>query len=419
MTSAMHAEKVRFFIKRVTERLWVKPLAACILSVAAVFLATFADHTNLDQSVPRITGDSVEALLSVLAASMLVIATFAVASMVSAYASASRSATPRSFILVIADDLSQNALSVFVGAFIFSIVALAAAKNDIFQASGLAALFAMTAVVFGVVILTFVKWVDQIARLGLLDNSVDKVEDATAAAMRARRAAPALRGVPAERPLPQGQPVYAATVGYVQRVDVAALQAWAEKVDGWVAVAALPGTFAAPGRALAYVGCDAGESSEIDSKPVTAAFAIGRHRLFDEDPRFGVVVLSEIADRALSPGVNDPGTAISIIGVLVRLFDLWDEPVADRPAPDYDRVEVPLLSVRDLFDDAFTAIERDGAGAVEVMVRLQKAFESLASLGDPAMQDAALAHSRLALAYAQKKLDMPEEVALVREAAVR
>jgi uncharacterized membrane protein len=46
-------------------------------------------------------------------------------------------------------------------------------------------------------------------------------------------------------------------------------------------------------------------------------------RYFDEDPRFGLITLSEIASRALSPAVNDPGTAIQIISSYVRLFSLW------------------------------------------------------------------------------------------------
>ena len=91
------------------------------------------------------------------------------------------------------------------------------------------------------------------------------------------------------------------------------------------------------------------------------------------------------AARALSPAVNDPGTAISIIGSCVRLFALWARPLDEDDAgdPEFDRVHVPGLSVSAMFDDAFTAIARDVAGMVEVGVRLQKAFLSLAWLDDP------------------------------------
>jgi uncharacterized membrane protein len=183
-----------------------------------------------------------------------------------------------------------------------------------------------------------------------------------------------------------------------------------------VVVAALPGTFAAPDRPLAFIS---GNEDEVDAARVTQAFAIGGERVFDNDPRFGLVVLSEIAGRALSPGLNDPGTAIDIIGTLVRLFSLWIKPVEtdDAPAPACDRVEVPEISVHDLFDDAFTAIARDGAGIVEVAIRLQKALASLASLDDAAVREAAIHHARMALKRSEKALDLPEEIAAVRALA--
>ncbi len=70
-----------------------------------------------------------------------------------------------------------------------------------------------------------------------------------------------------------------------------------------------------------------------------------------------------------------------------------------------------------MFDDAFTAIARGGAGMVEVGVRLQKAFQALAAMGDPAMRDIAFRHSRLALARAEKALDLPEDLEAVRREA--
>lgn len=76
--------------------------------------------------------------------------------MVSTYAAASSSATPRSFTLVLADDVSQNALSTFVGAFIFSVVALTAVKNAFYDKAGLFVLFVLTVIVFAMVIVTFV-----------------------------------------------------------------------------------------------------------------------------------------------------------------------------------------------------------------------------------------------------------------------
>lgn len=418
MASIISADRVRFFLNRFRDRLWVKPLSVCLLSIAAAFVAKLADGTRLTQLVPVITADSIETLLSIMAASMLVIATLSVASMVSAYASASSTATPRAFTLVVADDASQNALSTFVGAFIFSIVALTAVKNDYFETAGIFILFVLTVSVFGIVILTFVRWVDSIARLGRLRSTIDKVEKATAVALRRRRDAPTLCAMPV-RSQTRGQAVFAASVGYVQHIDIAALQTWAEEAHVRVVVAALPGTFAAPDQALAYIFSQSVDQNEIDCECVVKSFLIGGDRLFDDDPRFGLVVLSEIAGRALSPAVNDPGTAIDIIGTLLRLFVLWNEPatLGDEEIPKYNRVEVPEISLQDMFDDAFTAIARDGAGIVEVSVRLQKTLRSLASLGNVQMRDAAEYHRRLGLKRARVALDISEDLTAVLNAA--
>ena len=412
-------DRFRFFIIRIGEKLWIRPLAMCVLSTATVFLAKTVDTFQIDRLVPAVTPDSIEALLTIISASMLVIATFAVASMVSAYASASNSATPRSFSLVLSDDVSQNALSTFVGAFIFSVVALMALKNGYYDNAGRFALFVLTLMILAMVIITFVRWVDCIARLGRLGGTTDKVEAVTAAALRQRRSAPTLRGVSAGPCRNGGQAVYGGSIGYVQRVDVSALQAFAEKSRVRITVVALPGFFSAPGRALAYVTADPGDLPDLDTNHIEKAFLIGGDRKFDEDPRFGLIVLSEVASRALSPAVNDPGTAIGIIGTFVRLFALWSEPVAegDRLSCEFDRVEVPEISLRDMFDDAFTAIARDGAGAIEIAGRLQEAFHSLASTGDAAMREVAMHHARMALARAEKALEFTEDLEVVRKLA--
>ncbi len=411
-------DRIKFYIGRISERLWVRPLAMSLLSVAAVFVAKAADDSGLGEIVPEIAPDSIETLLGIMAASMLVIATFSVASMVAAYASASGTATPRSFALVIADDVSQNALSIFIGAFIFSIVALIVLMNSYFDKGGRFALFALTLMVFASVIVTFVRWVDSIARLGRLGGTIDKVEAATAAAMAHRRRVPTLGGVPVGAPR-GGRAIYGSAIGYLQRVDVAALQTHAERSRVRIVVAALPGTFCTPDRALAHVSADSGDLTGVDTVAMAQEFLIGDARKFEEDPRFGLIVLSEIASRALSPAVNDPGTAIDVIGTLVRLFAQWAEPLkqGDTQGSRCDRVEVPELSVRDMFDDAFSAMARDGAGTIEVVVRMQKAFESLASIGTGPMRDSAIAHARLALARAELKLELPEDLDAVRRSA--
>ena len=411
-------DRWQFFLNRLGEQLWFKPLLMCLVSIAGAFLAAAADLLPA-QFVPEVSADSVETLLKIISSSMLVIATFAVGSMVSAYASAANTATPRSFALIVADDVSQNALSAFIGAFIFSIVALVALMNGFYDKAGRFLLFVLTLAVFAIVILTFVRWVDRIARLGRLETTIRVVESATLEALGNRRRRPSLGGVAVAPRDADALPVYGEKIGYVQRIEVDQLQALAESANARIEVAALPGNLVRPGRELAFVVTEAGAANDIDLLAVVDAFRIGNERTFDEDPRFGMVVLSEVASRALSPGINDAGTAIQVIATLVRIFALWGEaPGADeREAPIHDRVAIPELSVREMFDDAFRAIARDGAGQIEVVVHLLKGLRALAGCAAEDMHAVAAQHAREALARAENALDAPEDLVIARELA--
>jgi uncharacterized membrane protein len=421
-------KRLRFLLNRLRERLWVKPLLVSILSLVVVTGTGYLDRLLYGVPVPAVSLESVTTLLKILSSSMLVIATLAVSSMVSSYNSASTSVNPRAFPLVTADDLSQYALSTFIGAFIFSVIALIAAQNDYYEHAGLFGLLVITLAVFAVVVLTFVRWVDRIARLGLLTNTISKIERVTASAIRQRQLEPTMDGV--ESTGVEGLAVSCKKTGYVQLVDMEALQAVAESNDLFVSVTALPGRLILPGRDLAivseYAGGLARKPARLDEgvrREIAQAFVIGDQRTFDEDPRFGLVALSQIACRAMSPAVNDPGTAIDIIASFVRLLRERCEPQGhaepgggETGEPAFPRVAVPRVTVEDMFDDAFGALGREAAGNLEVARRLQTALASLASLGDSETRRAAGKHARLAMARAEEALCLEQDVEAIRQA---
>jgi uncharacterized membrane protein len=354
---------------------------------------------------------------------MLVIAVFAVGSMISAYASAANNATPRSFPVVVADDISQNALSAFIGAFIFGIVGLIALLNGVYGRAGRFCLFAFTIIVFTIVILSFVTWVDRIARLGRLGNTVTRLEAVAARALTNRARNPTLGALRSENGVGL-KAIYPEEVGYIQRIDLAALQLYAEEADLHVYVMLLPGSFASPRRPLVTLTAaeDDGETDDLDPHRILDAFVIGTTRTFYDDPRYSLVVLSEIGSRALSPAVNDPGTAIHVLGSLVRLLSTWGEIVSGEKEEKeqkvlFDRILLPEIAVSDMFEDAFHAIARDGASMIEVAIRLQKSLAALAALAPDLFRDAAMTQAHRALRHGEKCLRLEEDVERLRRAA--
>ncbi len=412
----MIRSKLTFTLRSLRERLWIKPLGYAVLAVAAVFVARLADLLPFADALPEIEADTVERLLSVISASMLGVATFAVASMVSAYASASGSATPRAFVLLVADGLSQTALSSFIGAFIFSIVGIIAVRIGYFGPAGHVAMFLFTLGVLAFVILTFVRWVDTIARLGRMPNTIDKVESATRDAFAHWTPGAPLSARPGPADPPAGAGIFPDRTGFVQHVDIACLQDWAESRGATIHLRARPGALVTDRRPLLTV---IGEPApdETDRATLRDAFVIGDRRSYAVDPRFGLIALSEIGSRALSPGVNDPGTAIEIVVRLARILRDWSlsEPPEDA-APACDRVHVPPLDPGNLLDDAFAAIVKDGVGSVEVGIWIQKSLGLLAAEAAPEIGRAAARTAEQALARAERALDFGPDLDRVRRA---
>jgi uncharacterized membrane protein len=194
------------------------------------------------------------------------------------------------------------------------------------------------------------------------------------------------------------------------------LQRLAEARKLTLHLSAIPGAFVGPDFPLVRVE---GEAQEATLREIGEAFHIDARRTFDYDPRFGLLVLSEIASKALSPGINDPGTALDVLMRATRLLADWGaRERREDDAPLYDRLHAPELSAGDLFDDAFDAVERDGAGLVEVAIRLQATMAILAGSQDTETAAAARRHSGRGLARARAALAHADDYVRVEGAAI-
>lgn len=405
----MVRQNLKFFFEKLINKLWFRPLIFCLLSILAALLSHLADNSFIVDIAPNIERSSVEDLLKTLSASMLVIAIFAVGSMLSAFSAASGTATPRSFSLIVADDISQNALSVFIGSFIFSIVASVALKNGYYGEAGYFTLFVITLLVFALVILTFLKWVDRISKLGRLQHTIKTVEKATCKAFKQRLKEPFFGSSPIPDEVELGIPLYSEQIGYVQHINMKRLQKLAVDNNATFILNCIPGTFCTAEKPLVY---SSSRLIEEEIGKLRNAIVIDDYRSFNDDPRFGLITLSEIASRALSPGINDPGTAIAIIYSYVRLFTLWvkkDQEEINEHVK-FDRIMVPSIDLRNMFEDAFRPIARDGAGNVEVMIKLQKALISIYSNGNEEAKALAILHSKQAFERAESQIAFKDDV---------
>lgn len=420
----------RWMLNQLTKRLWFRATLFSLLGVATALLAVvFKDF--IPASLPaRIGADAVDKILGIIASSMLAVTTFSLSTMVTAYGAASSGVTPRATTLVMEDSTTQNALATFIGSFLFSLVGIIALSTGAYGTQGRVLLFAVTIGVVILIVYTLLRWIDHLSRLGRVGETIDRVEKAATDAIDHRAQWPYMGGAAysPDKAMPSSAQTLASRhTGYVQHIDVHALGVIAKTNHLQIYLDVLPGSFVYLGKPLARIVAlnnkaannEAADDQDATAKEILEAVTIGIRRTFEHDPRFGLSVLSEIASRALSPAVNDPGTAIDVIGRGVRSLTCWGKPqqVASQIDSECEQVFLRGLEVDDLFEDFFAPIARDGAGLVEVDVRLMKALSSLSQINPGLFERACARHAGLLLKRADIALALQEDKDRLRELA--
>lgn len=410
----------RWLLSQLTRKLWLKTSIYALLGVVTAVLGIAAQYI-LPWDLPELGADAVDSLLNIIASSMLAVTTFSLSAMTSAYSAATNNVTPRATSLLIEDRVTQGVLSTFVGSFIFAIVGIIVLRTGAYGPSGRTVLFWVTVVVVVLIVLNLLRWIDHITRFGRVGETTDRVEAATRKALEDRQASPYLGGVPlapGDDVIPSDALVVeAGQIGYLQHIDMVALAEIAEEQGCEIYVLHNPGAFFSVDTPLAWLRCSAsGEELERVREALQKAFVIGDTRSFDQDPRFGLAVMSEIGSRALSPATNDPGTAIDVIGRNMRLLALWAQG-HDDSEPEYPHVHVAPLEDAELFEDAFMLMARDGAGLIEVQLRLQKCLAALSRIGSEEFRASARHHADMARDRADKALEFSADRERLAEAA--
>ena len=405
-------------LSRLGRQIWFRATLFSILAIITALVAIVVSPFIPGDIPAQIGADAVDNILGIIASSMLTVTTFSLSTMVSAYSAATSNVTPRATKLVMEDSTTQNVLATFIGSFLFSLVGIIALSTGAYGDRGRVVLFLVTIAVIVLIVVTLLRWIDHLSRLGRVTETTERVEKVTIDAMRARHEQPHLGGRclgGVEQVPDTAIPVFIARIGYIQHLDTGALSDIASEAEARIYVHKIPGQLIDPATPVAWI--DGSDDAE-KRRAVARCFSIEDTRSYDQDPRFGAAVLTEIASRALSPAINDPGTAIDVINRALRVLSVWNEPREDGEPP-YPNVYVPPIRLADLFDDFFRPIARDGAAHVEVGLRLQKALAILATFTRDAYRENAMRHSREALDRAKIGLVLEADLIELQRAAER
>ena len=392
-------------VVRFTERLWVRVMLVAALALVAAGAAALVGPFIPSAVDEYVGAEATDGILAIIASSMLAVTIFSLGVMVQIHRAVSGQWTPRVHRLLTRDRATINVLATFVGAWLFALVSIILRSAAYVGERETVVLFGMTLLVVALIVVMLVRWIAHLEQFGSLAHTNGRIEEEACRALQARMRTPCLGG----RPLLGGREaipwdadeVLAHATGWVRNVHEAALADLGREHGMGVYLSAPVGRFVHERDVIAHVGARAPGLHEA----VRRAIVIGPLRSFEQDPRFGLVVLGEVASKALSSGINDAGTAIDVIGRVARVLEGWRDEAAGAGDPPHPHLHVPPLRAADLLEDAFAPIARDGAGVAEVQIHLQRTLGALARHDEPSMAAAARAMADDAWRRARAAMD--------------
>ena len=138
-----------------------------------------------------------------------------------------------------------------------------------------------------------------------------------------------------------------------------------------------------------------GGRQPLDESALKSAIEIGDERTFEQDPKYALRLVVDIAIKALSPAINDPTTAVQALDqvedLLLRLGRCRMEIGAFRDPRGQVRLVVPFPTWEDFLRLALDEIRAYGADSVQVMRRMNALIQNLIAVLPPE-RHAALRH---------------------------
>jgi uncharacterized membrane protein len=164
----------------------------------------------------------------------------------------------------------------------------------------------------------------------------------------------------------------------IQALDVTALLQLAERAGLVIEMGAAVGDTLVEGCPMMRIY---GEQGAIDETRLRKAIRTGTQRTFEQDPKYSIHLIADIAIRALSAAINDPTTAVQALDqiedLLLRLGHRRLEIGEVRNSAGRLRLLVLMPKWEDFLDLAFSQIRSYGSNSVQVMRRMKALLSDL------------------------------------------
>ncbi len=379
--------------------LWPIPTLALVAAIALGVAVPSLDR-HLDDSMPTwlsgwlFNGDAgaAQTVLDAISSSLITVTSLTFSLTVVTLQLASSQFSPRLLRTFSRDLFVQATLAVFLSTFVYSLTVLRLIRSadstvDAFVPRAAVTLAFLLAVASVFALVLFLGHLTQTIRVETMLRNVHREATGTMRSTLPERGDSGNHGGDAPTVPATAEVVLATASGFLTSTDRARLLGAATEAGAVVVLEVHPGSFVVEGVPLARVWAEqdgplAPDARDTLTQEVTSSLRFGFERTAGQDVAFGLRQLTDVANKALSPGINDPTTAVHAIGHLAAILsDLADRELGPRVLRDEeDHVRVVLAgpTFADLMELSVTQPRRYGAGDPEVVSQLFRLLTQLA-----------------------------------------
>jgi uncharacterized membrane protein len=392
--------------------IWVLPVLSILLALAVVRSFIALDDALGWES--RIHVDAAQNILGTMASAMFTFIVFVSSALLVAVQLASSTLTPRIIAIVFRDPITKIALMVFVFTFTFTLGALVRVSGSVPVITAHLAAYSSLASI-GVFLLMIdhvgkalrpsgALWaVASLGRRVIASVYPQRITDKRGATLTTTAF---LEGEP-NRTLPSQKD------GVVLAFDIPGLVSVAQRHDCVIELVPQVGDFVAFGDPMFRI-FHGGES--LTTELLGQSVAVGQERTLEQDPTYAFRIIVDIANKGLSPAINDPTTAVLALDQIHHLLrDVGQRRLDDERVRDQEgkiRLVYRTPDWEDFVRLAVTEIRQYGGTSIQIARRLRAMLENL--IQTLPEERTVLLHQELALVHraAERFFAEPEDRAL-------
>jgi uncharacterized membrane protein len=368
---------------------WLIPSTCVVLAVAAAFAMIALDRYLKERDTLSWTyaggPENASDTLTTIASSMITFTGLVFSITVLALQLTSSQFSPRALRNFLRDRVAQFSLGTFLATFAYSFAALSAVRVESDDDPSFVPALTVTGAfaLIGISLIMFVEYIHHMAQSMRVVTIIERITQETRETIDSQYPSPASESGQAPAPIADSYRLMhvlgAPGAGVIVDIDLDGLAACAGGRNAGVEVLHPIGTYVCEGQPIMRVWTP--DSSGDGWEALQQYVLRDSERTMRNDAAFGFRQLVDIAERALSPGVNDPTTAIQCLD---RIHDLLRR-LSGRDVPpvrfgELDGVvcaSAPSPSFDDFVGLGTEEIWRWGRESLQVQARLRSLFDDL------------------------------------------